>query len=677
MNNISQYWAAHHAAGFSTFPLVPNAKKPSGKWKPYQTERPTIEQVEQWALQRGDHNIGIATGAISGIVVLDLDSADAVGIAKELGLPDTVEAHTPRGRHLYFKHPNYPVPNVTGGQGTQLPKGIDVRGDGGYVVAAGSHYVPTASELADGKREGSYNWRDGFSPAEIELADMPDWLVASYNPAPSNTSPVRQAPTLQTQGGTAYGLTALKGECDRILEAPKGTRNDQLNKSAHAIARLVAGDELDEQEARSFLEAAAIAAGLDVEETEWTINSAWEAGSLSPRSAPEPQGNPPVTQSTLPAVDPLGPLRCASDASQMQTNPREWLIDGWLPVGATTTLFGDGGVGKSLVAMQMAAAVGSGKGVWDCDALKAPVLALYCEDDDDELARRQQSINAEMKLDDDDLTGSFYQSRFGLSSLLGSIDKATGAYRSNDLFEAIKNKALALNARLVILDNVNMVYGDDINSPGAVTRFMSELNGLALAINGSVLLIGHLAKAENSKFAGTAAWSNACRNRLFFGRPEGIEGTRNPDLRRLVRDKSNYAKTGEELDLMWERGVFKRPADMSDSSSAQTENARDDCLFLKELDRLTEEQQALSIHKTAKTYAPRVMAQEGNTRYTKLESRMARAMGRLLTAGKIVEAAPLPWKSKNRVAATGIARADSPQPKQSLDDLLAGIKQRS
>jgi len=81
-----------------------------------------------------DGNVGIVTGAVSGIVVLDLDSDDAIAEARRRGLPSsTILLKTARGEHWYFRHPGGTIRN-----GTKIFPSADVRGDGGYVVAAGS-----------------------------------------------------------------------------------------------------------------------------------------------------------------------------------------------------------------------------------------------------------------------------------------------------------------------------------------------------------------------------------------------------------------------------------------------------------------------------------------------------------------------------------------------------------
>jgi putative DNA primase/helicase len=93
-------------------------------------------QIEAWWRKWPDANIGIATGAVSGIVVVDVDGPDALARLHALAaqhnepLPRTLTVKTARGWHFYFKHPHADlvIPCSTG-------DGIDLRGDGGYVVA--------------------------------------------------------------------------------------------------------------------------------------------------------------------------------------------------------------------------------------------------------------------------------------------------------------------------------------------------------------------------------------------------------------------------------------------------------------------------------------------------------------------------------------------------------------
>src|SRR5579875_3240999 len=132
LSGLPDIWAAPLSQGWSVFPLQPRGKKPLCEWKKFQVERASLEQVREWA--KRECNIGIVTGRISKIVVLDLDSEEAIAEAKRLGLPPTSTVRTGKGLHLSFRHPgSFDVPNATG-----IFPGADIRGDGGYVVGPGS-----------------------------------------------------------------------------------------------------------------------------------------------------------------------------------------------------------------------------------------------------------------------------------------------------------------------------------------------------------------------------------------------------------------------------------------------------------------------------------------------------------------------------------------------------------
>lgn len=166
---------------FSIIPLKEKEKFPTFRWKKYQKERSSLEDVEGWISQNPNSNWGIVTGSISGIVVVDID--DLKGF-KESGLkfPNTVTAKTGKGLHLYFKHPGIAIKNEV----KRVESWFDIRGDGGYVVAPPSIH-PNKSH---------YEWEEGFAPWECELAELPKWLLdklknggtSSRNNIPNSTN---------------------------------------------------------------------------------------------------------------------------------------------------------------------------------------------------------------------------------------------------------------------------------------------------------------------------------------------------------------------------------------------------------------------------------------------------------------------------------------------------------
>ena len=122
-------------SGMSVIPV--RNKRPLVDWTEFQTRRATADEVRGWAEQWPDAGVGIVTGAISNLVVLDVDGKvnDPVEFVFEHGLEPTVAVSTPRGGlHLYYAHPGHHVANAV--RAREIGDySLDVRGDGGFVVA--------------------------------------------------------------------------------------------------------------------------------------------------------------------------------------------------------------------------------------------------------------------------------------------------------------------------------------------------------------------------------------------------------------------------------------------------------------------------------------------------------------------------------------------------------------
>jgi hypothetical protein len=153
------------ARGFHIFPCRPRDKRPAtaNGLKDATTD---ADIIHAWWQQQPNNNIAIATGAASGIFVVDVDGLDAEAALRRLeaeygALPATVEAITARGRHIYFKCPQEPVRNSAGKIGPH----IDVRGDGGYVLCPPSIHP-------SGHR---YSWS---VDSANHIAEAPAWLLA-------------------------------------------------------------------------------------------------------------------------------------------------------------------------------------------------------------------------------------------------------------------------------------------------------------------------------------------------------------------------------------------------------------------------------------------------------------------------------------------------------------------
>jgi Bifunctional DNA primase/polymerase, N-terminal len=94
----------------SDIPVSTASKKPVVNWKEYTERRLSLEELVKLFDQTGVQNVGIVTGAISGIFVLDVDGAEGLDSLTAFGpLPKTPTVKTGKGSHYYFKYPNFTV----------------------------------------------------------------------------------------------------------------------------------------------------------------------------------------------------------------------------------------------------------------------------------------------------------------------------------------------------------------------------------------------------------------------------------------------------------------------------------------------------------------------------------------------------------------------------------------
>jgi len=143
-NHFMEAALAYSRQGRSVIPLEPDSKKAAVSWKEFQTRRATENEIRSWWTTQPDYNVGIVTGAISGLSVIDLDGSEAFMSLETYGieLPDTYTVKTPHGQHRYYEH----TEDIT--TQADVLTGIDTRGEGGYVVAPPS--VLKDAEKGDG-----------------------------------------------------------------------------------------------------------------------------------------------------------------------------------------------------------------------------------------------------------------------------------------------------------------------------------------------------------------------------------------------------------------------------------------------------------------------------------------------------------------------------------------------
>jgi len=162
---------SYAALGWAVFPLCERAKVPPKGTHGHLGATTDEERIRRWWGQHPSHNVGIATGKISQLLVVDIDVRhDGVANFQRLveergGLTPGPTARTGTdGFHLYFQLPEGVLP--IGCSAGKIAPGVDTRCCGGYVLAPGSVHP-------NGKR---YTWGQGYSPDDVPLDHPPPWL---------------------------------------------------------------------------------------------------------------------------------------------------------------------------------------------------------------------------------------------------------------------------------------------------------------------------------------------------------------------------------------------------------------------------------------------------------------------------------------------------------------------
>jgi RecA-family ATPase len=221
-----------------------------------------------------------------------------------------------------------------------------------------------------------------------------------------------------------------------------------------------------------------------------------------------------------------------------------------------TLLSGDGGVGKSLLAMQLQLAAATTTQWLGLETTPCRSLGIYAEDEEDELHRRLCAIAELAGIDLAVLERMAWRSAVADQAELVEIDEQQGI-RPTAYYHTVEQAALDFGARLIILDAATNLYGADEIKRRQVNSYIGLLRKLAIKIDGAVVLLAHPSAqgiSTGSGLSGSTHWNNAVRSRLYFTRTTGEDA--DPDERTLTSLKANYAPTGGILRVRWNSGGF-------------------------------------------------------------------------------------------------------------------------
>jgi len=180
---------AYARMGWEVFPCHSTGHQPLVNKGFYAASKNEL-RIRLWWLHHPDAAIGLRTGKESGVFAVDIDPRNGGDISLEHieaehgALPETVESQTGGGgRHLLFRWPGQTVPCSAG----KIGAGIDVKGDGGYIILPPS----------DHESGRQYCWLIGQEPGEHEIADAPAWLLGMIDGTSRSGRPAAKAHLLR------------------------------------------------------------------------------------------------------------------------------------------------------------------------------------------------------------------------------------------------------------------------------------------------------------------------------------------------------------------------------------------------------------------------------------------------------------------------------------------------
>lgn len=500
--------------------------------------------VKEFWSRNPEAMIGVPTGRDIGAWVLDIDKKtrddgsviDGFDTLAEYeaeygALPATRCVVTPRGgKHYYFK-------NVEGIRNRgNLGAGCDVRGEGGYVIAAGS-------VMADGR---AYVWEDESAP----IAEAPQWLIDLVRPPKYEPVPYTHAPG----GNVPYVERAVELELNALSQTPQGGRGEALNRAAFNIGTLVGAGGIDRAEAEHGLMQAATANGVlakDGErETRAKIKRGLESGIRQPRQIPDREGYDDTprmdfsrlianagkrqeVESVNDAIDAAVEMVVASgavnvterdDSVERMAEKTEMLPSG-TPQAIHATAFNwiephdlprrefvygthlirkyvsvtvsPGGIGKTSLTIAESLAMITGRPLLGTKPVHPLKVWLFnAEDPRDEMDRRIMAAAKHHGLRPNDLAGRLYLDTGREQELVIATDKKNGVVINVPVIAAIISVIKEHCIDVMILDPFVSTHGVSENDNGAIDKVAKTWARIADECNCAIELIHHVKKVD-------------------------------------------------------------------------------------------------------------------------------------------------------------------------------------
>lgn len=333
----------------------------------------------------------------------------------------------------------------------------------------------------------------------------------------------------------------------------------------------------------------------------------------------------------------------ASDFAGLAVPERSWVVPAVIPSRVVTLFSGHGAVGKTVLLLDLMIAMALGHRWLGYQVSGGRTLGVFAEEEREELHRRLAAICDGQGIDMGRLVDLEMSSLAELGDVLAAPSRhdrdrilATPAY------DQILVRARDTKVSLAVFDPAANLFDGDENNRVQVRMFCDLLRGLAVKIDGGVVLAAHPSQQglrNDTGYSGSTAWHNSVRSLIYMTRPQVEEGEAEDNDSRILRHlKCNLGPVQKDITLRWSSGTFVADGQGSGMVDA-IERGNTVALFLASLDRLAERNRFVCTSPNSPRYAPKMMmalAAVKNHQPRVRKRDLVAAMDELIDAGVVI-----------------------------------------
>jgi len=550
-------WARYYVSrGWPAVPARLGTKFPAGEWLRYQTSLPSDALLADWFGQQGFTRLGIVTGKASGVFVADFDGEagmETLAMLDARGFPTSIRQFTPSGGcHVLLRHAGdvyIPTRKFRESPWRDKLPGMDIRGDGGFIMAAPSV----------GADYGVYAWDVDAHPDGNDLADTPQVFLDLICQTADGTGTAKDEPLSRAPGPLGLDLGVINDGRETYM------RNTVLavTRGLHdRLGRMPTEQEVFEEgwpqySARVDLSRAGRGENEFRAKVRYTLarlNRGAIPSFTNPAAGSEPMGDkaPGGGEERAEAAPVLWVDEGEWDPALIPKRP--WAVPSYLMHGSVSVLSGQGAGGKSSLVVAWTISAATGVDVGEFKPSKPMICVNYnTEDDQDEQRRRYSAALAQVGKAPKDIARRVMRCGPSTIGTLFERDAATGRVVPTKAMQALEFLCEQSGADILICDPLAELHNAEENDNTAMRAVIAAFRGLAQRLNIAVMILHHDRKGTNApgdmdRMRGASSITGAVRVMLTLttmsqeeAEKFGIPADQRRRHFRIDGAKSNYA----------------------------------------------------------------------------------------------------------------------------------------